>query len=105
MDNLTKARIELVRKYLAHPQSWPDGIEWKDGDHWYTRDKLHWDKLARNEKSVTETPERVTKTINTVTETRAVTETLKKAGRPKTGAALSGAERARRLRARKIPKT
>ena len=30
---LRQRRLMSVRKYLASPASWPDGIDW--GSHWY----------------------------------------------------------------------
>jgi hypothetical protein len=94
MDQLTSARIDLVRRYLAHPAGWPDGIEWKHGDHWYTKNKAYWDALARAD---------VTEIRSPVTENASVTEnvTIKKRGRPNSGKALSGAERVKALRAKR----
>jgi len=38
------ARVDLVRKYLAAPNLWPDGIDW--GCQWYVGNKKYWDALA-----------------------------------------------------------
>lgn len=48
---LTENRVELVRKYLASPGQWPDGIDW--GSHWYRDNKAYWDALARGESVAT----------------------------------------------------
>lgn len=118
MDGTVKAgRALLVKKYLAHPQSWPDGIENK-ANPWYTTNKEYWDALAKRVEGSTVGTMRwldpaddpfssgpvtknkpVTKkvTANNVTELVTV---LAKRGRPKTGKAMSVAERVRRSRAK-----
>ena len=42
-----RARVDLMKRYLADPRPWPDGIDW--GSHWYTSNKEYWDALARGE--------------------------------------------------------
>lgn len=46
---LRDARKKLVQKYLEHPGSFPDGIEDRKGEQWYTPHKDHWHKLAKDE--------------------------------------------------------
>ena len=95
MDPLTMARIDLVRRYHAHPQGWPDGIDTKY-ERWYTNNQKHWDDLARGVVTepvvkvvVTKTPAEVAKVVSNL-----------KGGRPKSGKALSAAERKRKARAK-----
>lgn len=46
---LRDARKKLVQKYLEHPGSFPDGIEDKKAEPWYSSNKDYWHKLAKDE--------------------------------------------------------
>jgi hypothetical protein len=39
-------RASMVRKYLAFPATWPDGIDTKY-DRWYTDHQAYWDALSK----------------------------------------------------------
>src|SRR5262249_40314133 len=54
-NNLHDARVELVRKYLANPNQWPDGLDWPNWKQpheiWYTGNEEYWNARARQKQA------------------------------------------------------
>lgn len=67
-DELTQARIALVRAYLLNPKSWPDGLDlpnWKEPHEiWFTGHEDHWIPLALAAQEQTEREQAVTQNVN-----------------------------------------